>query len=137
MRPVALTIVVFVYIWSLSLWFVDSTFFVEDPTLIARGIDGRPLNASLLLEGETPDRLRQAGEAVANPINNATVLDRISNAVAGGATSTWTIIELLSGTYAFSVLEQVGVHPNFVLLLKAIFPVIVATTIIFYITGRQ
>lgn len=137
MRPVGITIVVFVYIWSLSLWFVDATFFAEDPTLSARTVSGQPLNSSLLLEGDTPDRLRSVGEAVANPINNATVLDRISNAVAGGATSTWTLLELLSGTYAFSTLEAVGLHPNFIVVLKAIFPIVAAVTIIFYITGRQ
>ena len=136
-RPVGITIVAFVYIWSLSLWFVDITFFAEDPTVQARTLTGAPLDTALIIEGDTPTAMREVGSKVANPANNGSIVDRIADTVAGGAISTWTLLELLSGTYAFSVLETVGLDANFVTMLKLIFPLIAAMTIVFYVTGRQ
>lgn len=126
----------FVYIWSISLWFVDVTFFAEDPVLAARGIGGQALDTDALLEADGARQIAELGNRTANPINNGSIIDRISGAVAGGATSTWTLLELLSGTYAFNTLEFIGVHPNFITMLKLIFPMVVAVTIVYYITGR-
>lgn len=131
---------IFIYIWSASLWFVDATFFAEDPLLTMRGLDGTPLNTGALLEGDTPQRIRDIGDTVGNPRNQSTSsepIDRIGDAIGGNVLMLWTYIELLSGTYAFNVLELAGVHPNFIALMKLVFPVIVAATVIFYITGRQ
>lgn len=126
----------FVYIWSISLWFVDITFFEEDPVLAARGVGGQVLDTSALLNQDGARQIAEIGNATANPINNGSIIDRITGAVAGGATSTWTLLELLSGTYAFNTLELVGVDSNFITVLKLIFPLIVAVTIVYYITGR-
>ena len=132
-----ITVVSFIYLWSISLWFVDATFFAEDPTLAPRTVDGAPLDTELLLNSEGSEGFRTAGEAALNTRNNGTVLDRLAQSVTVGTTATWTILELLTGTYAFNVLEDVGVHPNLVTVLKLMFPLIVAITVIYYVTGRQ
>ena len=129
--------VVFVYIWSLSLWFVDATIFAEDPLLAARGLGGEPLNTGALLEGDIPERMKNIGSDTANVVNNGSIIDRIGQTAAGGVVSTWTIIELMTGTYAFDTLRLIGLPGEFVVILQLIFPVIVAVTIVFYITGRQ
>lgn len=134
MRPVAVTVVSFIYIWSISLWFVDETFFGADESIVARDLQGRPLNTTALLETEGAERFRNADGAAAR--GPEPVWDQIGSALGSGASSVWTVVELATGTYAFNVLERVGVHHNFVMLLKLVFPVIVAMTVVYYVTGR-
>ena len=114
MRPVAITIVSFVYILGLGLWFVDSTLFEADESLSARDLQGRPLDTGALV--------------------------RDGGGVGGGsgadATDFWTIAELASGAYAFNVLDMIGIDQNLMTVVKAIFPAIVAVTIIHYIKRR-
>ena len=104
--------------------------------MAARGIGGQALDTDALLQTDGARQIAEIGNRTANPINNGSIIDRISGAVAGGATSTWTLLELLTGTYAFNTLEFIGVHPNFITMLKLIFPLVVAVTIVYYITGR-
>ena len=47
------------------------------------------------------------------------------------------MLELVTGTYMFGVLECVGLHSNMVLVVKAIFPVVAASTVLYYIVGRR
>lgn len=114
-RPVGIAIVGFVYILSLAMWFVDATLFSEDPTLRARDMAGEPFDAAAPPGGDAPGLPRTG---------------------AGGMPS-WDVLELLTGTYAFGVLERVGLHPNMVLVAKAIFPVVAASTVVYYIAGRR
>ena len=114
-RPVGITIVGFVYILSLSLWFVDATLFSEDPALRARDMAGGPF------------------DAVAPPGGDAPGLPRTG----AGELPSWDALELLAGTYVFGVLEHVGLHPNMVFVIKAIFPVVAASTVVYYIAGRR
>lgn len=127
----------FVYIWSLSAWMVDTTFFANDPLLQARGVSGQVLNTDDVLTSEMTDRIRETGSTVANSQNNGSTIDRIGEAAGASVTSIWTYLELLSGSYAFNVLEWIGVPASFITILKLAWPVIVAATIIFYVTGRQ
>lgn len=112
MRPVAITVVSFVYILGLGLWFVDATLFEADEALTARDLQGRPLDTAALA------RAGGGGDAGA------------------GSTDAWTIVELASGAYAFNVLDMIGVNPNLMTVIKAIFPVVAAVTIIHYVKRR-
>lgn len=108
----------FVYILGLGLWFVDSTLFEADESLSARDLQGRPLDTAGFV--------------------------RDGNGAGGGggggsgadAADFWTIAELASGAYAFNVLDAIGIDPNLMVVVKAIFPAIVAVTVIHYIKRR-
>ena len=114
MRSVGVTIVGFVYILSLSMWLVDSTLH-SDPSLRAGGAPGGLPGADAPPGGDAPDLWTGADETP----------------------SFWDLLELLAGTYVFGVLEHAGLHQNVVFVIKAIFPVLAASTAVHYVVGRR
>ena len=134
MRAVAFTVIFFIYIFSASAWLVDVTFFAgteyQPTSLTGDNID----SMALVMEGS--EDIRELGTNTLNPERDGSILDRVGDFANTGFFSIWTILELLSGTYAFNALEQIGMPAAFVLMLKLIFPTLVAFNVIYLLVGR-
>lgn len=133
MRAIAFTIIFFVYIFSTSVWLVDEVLLVHT-TFGPVGLDGQPLNSQALVnEGVT---FQEIGEAVLNPSQGGTVFDRVGQYLLTTYAVIWEMLDLLTGNYAFNVLNTVGVHPAFVTMMKVLFPMFVAFQVIWFLVGR-
>ena len=134
MRAVAFTIIFFVYIFSVSAWLVDVTFFAGTDYVVTNLV-GTPLDShELVMEGS--ENIRGLADSTLNPERDGSILDRVGEFANTGFFSVWTILELLSGTYAFNALETIGMPAAFVLALKLIFPCLVAFNVIYFLIGR-
>lgn len=134
MRAVAFTVIFFVYIFNVSLWAVDTQFFAGTPNLPS-GLTGDELDTrTLVLNGS--ENIRSLADDTLNPVRDDNILDRVGEFLTTGYISIWTLLDLLAGTYAFDALETIGVPSVFVLVLKLIFPILVAFNVIYFLIGR-
>lgn len=134
MRAVALTIISFVYIFSASLWMVDNIF-LAPIGIIPVALDGSDLNTAILVNNGS-EGIRSLSEDTLNPSRDGSVLDLVGDFVDTGYISVWTLLDLLTGVHMFNVLETIGVNPFFVLMIKLIYPLLVAVTVIYFLIGR-
>lgn len=121
MRPVAFTIIAFIYIFSVSLWLVDEMV-LKQIGMMPIGLQGDYIDTEELLEEN-----KQFAE-----------LDQFLDvdSVVSGYETMLLVLELLGGVYAFNVLTIIGVPDAFIIALKLIFPMLVAFQIIWFIRGR-
>jgi len=133
MRAVAFTLISFIYIFSVSVWLVDATILIHTE-FTPVSLDGTPIDSHDLVNDA--EGFRQLSEETLNPSQDGNILDRITQYFETGYASVWVVLDLLSGTYAFNILSTIGVPPAFVLALKFIFPMLVASQVIWYVAGR-
>ena len=134
MRAVAFTFIFFIYIFSISTWLVEVQFFAESDYVV-KGLDGMPLDTHNLVMDGTED-IRGLADSTLNPERDGNILDRVGAFADTGFFSVWTMLELLSGTYAFNVLGTIGLPASFVLALKLIFPILVGFNVLYFLIGR-
>jgi len=133
MRAIAFTIIFFVYIFSASLYLVDEVL-LQHTTFRPLGLDGQPLSPqNLVNEGI---EFQEIGEDVLNPSQGGTIFDRIGQYLLTTYAVIWSMLDLLSGTYAFNVLFTIGVDPAFVTVIKILFPMFVAFQVVWFLVGR-
>jgi len=133
MRAVAFTIIFFIYIFSASLYLVDEVL-LQHTTLAPVGLDGQPLSPVNLVNAGSA--LQEVGEDVLNPSQGGTIFDRVGQYLLTTYAVIWSMLDLLSGTYAFNVLYTVGVDPALVLVIKVLFPMFVAFQVVWFLVGR-
>ena len=134
MRAVAFQVIFFIYIFSASAWVIDVTFFAGTEHQ-PQNLKGLPLDTqALTLEGS--ESIRGLADNTLNPERDGSILDRVGEFAQTGYFSIWTILELLSGTYAFNALEILGLPAAFITFLKLIFPMLVAFNVIYFLIGR-
>lgn len=136
MRPIGITWVGFVYVFSLGLFLADAV--ILSPNGMAVSPMAGDASAADLLSfiNSNSDEIAEVGSATLNPQQNGTVIDRVYNFVEGGQAAMWTLLSLLTGTYMFGFLGLLGINVAFIVVLQLIFGVIVASTIVYYIMGR-
>jgi len=133
MRAIAFTIIFFVYIFSVSVYLVDEVL-LQHTTLSPVGLDGQPLNPPELVNAGIA--FQEIGDDVLNPSQGGTIFDRISQYALTTYAVTWSMLDLLSGTYAFNILFTLGVNPALVTMIKLLFPMFVAFQVIWFLVGR-
>ena len=133
MRPVGITWVGFVYVFSLGLFLADAII------LAPAGMPLSPLAGAADLTDFVANNAQEVstlGNATLNPANQDGPLERITYFVQGGQSAIWTLLSLLTGTYMFTFLALLGINTFFIVVLQLMFGLIVAATIIYYLTGR-
>jgi len=133
MRAVAFTAVAFIYIFSVSVWLFDATVLVHTD-FAPVGLDGSVIDTAALVNDG--NEFGQLSSETLNPAQDGNVFDRISQYFETGYASVWVVLDLLAGTYAFNILTTVGVPGPFVLAIKLIFPMLVASQVIWFVAGR-
>ncbi|MDE0001874.1 MAG: hypothetical protein OXQ29_04190 [Rhodospirillaceae bacterium] len=136
MRAVAFQIIGFMYIVSFAAYIVDETILIHTD-FEPRTLEGERLDMSAILGDNATSDFRSLAERTANPSDGGgNVIDRIGRSLEAGYGSIWVVIELLTGNYAINVLHEFGVHPAIVFGIKLLMPLLVASTIIWYLAGR-
>ena len=134
MRPVGITLVSFMYITSVS--FLMAEVLVLAPMgMTSTSLTGDSIDLTQFITSNGAEFLDVGSEAI-NPADDGSILDRISLFAQGGYDAIWSLLSLLSGTYFFSFLTLLGLPVIFITVLKLIFGFIVASTIVYYLTGR-
>ena len=136
MRPIGFTFVFFMYFMSAGA-FITDTVFLEPIGMGITGLSGDEINGQLIFDEFTNSTdIGNAANATANPSLNDNPIDRVVLFTQGGYASVWTLLSMLSGTYAFSLLALLGVPAVFVFVIQLIFGFSVVFTIVYYLTGR-
>lgn len=121
--------------------FSISVYVVDEVLLTHTTIQPRDLNGNVIVPTALVEQGQQAGfegimNATLNPSQGGTVFDRISQFALTTYSVTWSMLELLSGTFAFNLLFDIGVHPAFVFALKLMFPLFVGFQVMWFLVGR-
>ena len=136
MRPIGITWVGFVYVFSLGLFLADAVILSPVGMTIAP-LAGDATGAELIsFIQDNSDEIANVGNSTLNPQQGDSVIDRVTQFIEGGQAAMWTLLSLLTGSYMFGFLGLIGIHSTFIIVLQLIFGVIVASTIVYYIMGR-
>lgn len=71
----------------------------------------------------------------ANFTTNSTFYDRVETFTTGAAFVAWELVQILTGTYIFNVMQLLGVPAQFVTVFVIAYTLILARTIIGYVRG--
>ena len=134
MRAVAFHFVLFTYIFSLSLWMVDTGIFA-DTQIRPMTLSGQILDTEDLAIERT-EKFRSIANQTLNPSDGGDALDRITEFTSTGYVTAWTLLDLLTGSYMFAALALIGLPSYFVFFLQMLFPPLVAFTVLFFVLGR-
>lgn len=133
-KDLALYMVIVMY--TLSLMFVgfEYTFSQLAGVELTSPITGEPMGSLVvgyLQQAELNDR---SGNIVsANFLENSTYYDRIETSITAAAVVTWEVIQLLSGTYIFNVLQLLAVPIWLINTIITIYILLLARLIIGYL----
>ena len=136
MRPIGITWVGFVYVFSLGLFLADAV--ILAPVGMEISPVGGTATPSDLIDfvQDNSQEIAQVGNSTLNPLEGDGPLDRVAKFLEGGQAAMWTLLSLLTGSYMFGFLALIGLHTTFIIVLQLIFGIIVASTIVYYIMGR-
>ena len=133
MRPVGITWVGFVYVFSLGLFLADAIILAPAGMALSPLIGSADLPEFVVNNAQSVSSL---GNATLNPASEDGPLERITYFLQGGQAAVWTLLSLLTGSYMFTFLGLLGINMFFIAVLQLMFGLIVAATIIYYLLGR-
>ena len=133
MRPVGITWVGFVYVFSLGLFLADAIILAPAGMALSPLVGTADLTEFITNNAQSVSSL---GNATLNPANQDGPLERVTYFLQGGQAAIWTLLSLLTGSYMFTFLALFGINTFFIVVLQLIFGLVVASTIIYYLTGR-
>lgn len=126
----------FMYVMSLG-------FYVADELILTpAGIDARAVNGTSITPREFNDeRIAPGMEAIhrdsLRPASqDGSLFDRVLNFSQGGFSAVWTLLTLLTGTYFLDFLRFFAIPDVLVAVFQAIFAIVSARTVIYYVLGR-
>lgn len=134
MRAVAFHFVLFVYIFSLSLWMVDEGIF-QGSYIRPMSLTGQVLDTEELAIERT-EKIRAIANQTLNPTDSGDPLDRITDFTTTGYVTAWTMLDLLTGSYMFAALGLIGLPSYFIIFLQLLFPILVGFTVLYFVLGR-
>ena len=131
----ALKVVIFMYIMSTSL--IAAQFVIADVFNIELvSIYGVPLESKIVdFMDEGNLNQRTVNVVNANFTTNSTFYDRVETFTTGAAFVAWELVQILTGTYIFNVMQLLGVPAQFVTVFVISYTLILARTIIGYVRG--
>lgn len=133
MRSIALTVVSFCYILSISMWVIDETI-LPHTDFTPRNLAGNPINTAALADNED---IRNLANATMNARDGGdNIIDRIGQSLEASYAAIWVVLDLVSGTYMFNVLYGIGINPVLVTAMKLIMPLLIASQVIWFVAGR-
>ena len=129
--------IVFVYLFSTSVWLVDEMI-LQHTSLKPVGLTGADLTPSTLVsgEGEHAHNFDNLTDASLGVKQDGGILDGIAQFSASSYDAIWLALDLLSGSYMFFVLGEIGLPLPAVQLLQWIFPFLVLSQVIWFVAGR-
>ena len=133
-KDLALYMVIVMY--TLSLMFVgfEYTFSQLAGVELTSPVTGEPMGSLVvgyLQEAELNDR--SSAIVSANFTTNSTFYDRVETSITGAAFVAWELIQLLSGTYIFNVLQLLGVPIWLINTIITVYILLLARLIVGYI----
>ena len=118
MRPVGITWVGFVYVFSLGLFLADAIILAPAGMALSPLIGSADLPEFVANNAQSVSSL---GNATLNPSNDDGPLERITYFLQGGQAAVWTLLSLLTGSYMFTFLGLLGINMFFILVLQLMF----------------
>ena len=137
MRAITLQMIVFVYMFSTSVWLVDEMI-LKHTSIEPMGLAGGKLDPAQLETGagEATNNFEDLRDKALNIEQDGNILDRIGQFAETGYNSVWLVLDLLTGSYFFWVLGAIGVPQPFIQVLIWIFPFFVVSQVIWFVAGR-
>lgn len=141
MRAVAIQMIFFIYLFSTCVWLVDEMI-LQHASIRPMGIgppgDSTVIDTDVLVagEGDSAQNYAALSDRALNIGQEGNVLDRITDFAVSGYNAIWVSLELLSGSYAWYVLDTINVPTPFIQVLQWIFPFIVISQVVWYVAGR-
>ena len=134
MRPIGITIIFWMYIFTTSL-FIAEIVVLTPLGIHTIGADGNVIDSKQFIE-DNAGNFRGLTDAALNPERNQNTLDRILQWAQSGWAAAWELISLMSGSYAFNAMLLIGVPNILVSALQLLYPFFVILTMIYYVVGR-
>lgn len=133
-KDLALVMVIGMYALSLMLIGFEYSFSQLAGVDMTSPVTGEPMGSLVvgyLQEAELNDR--SSAIVTANFTTNSTFYDRVETSITGAAFVAWELIQLLSGTYIFNVLQLLGVPIWLINVIITIYILLLARLIVGYI----
>ena len=135
MRPIAIQIVGFIYLISISAYAMDLLIF-EHIDMRPVGFDGELLDTDMINSSANP--WLAADDKILNASgDDLNIIERVGRFIESTYASVWIYIHLATGTYAFTLLGNLGMPGELVLLFQLIMPLIVVVTVVYMLSGRH
>ena len=137
MRAIALEFIFGMYLLSCAA-FITDVYLLSYTDLPVVGLDGN--NVDTRAEIEKYRELMDIGNKTLNPEahgQDTGIIDRVVGAATVTFASTWTLLSVIAGTYHLGVLHALGLPAGFITIVQMLMPILIAATVVYYVTGRR